>query len=70
MRHSSGPAPAAVESHPMAEKSTISYLVVWNVSVFTHKTLPSKICLVVLSPVTGLDSSMLLVDPFCLSQAA
>lgn len=70
MRHSSGPAPAAVESHSMAEKSTISYLVVWDVSVFTRKSLPSKICLVVLSPVTGLDSSMLLVDPFYLSQAA
>lgn len=68
MGHSSGPAPAAVKWHSITEQLTIPCLAVWDISFFKHETLPSKICYVVLSSVTGLDSSMLLVDRSLLSK--
>lgn len=41
----------------------------YGILVFMHETLPSKIYLVVFSPVTRTYSSMLLADPFYLSKA-
>lgn len=71
MGHSSGPAPAAVKCHSIAEQFTVPCLAVWDMrGDMAYETLPSKTCLVFLSSVTGLDSSVLLVDPFCLSKAA